>query len=697
MGTVKRIFIFSFLLIICLFYSVVAQSNCEQINLPDGGSVGAICENLNGDLFVSTKAGLYKSVDEGSQWNLVNNEEGLCYINRFLVHSSGKIFCTTGFRYFVLSSSGEVLLKEQIYTFKTFAEYENGKVLAVDLSNKVMVSSDTGKTWQQIAVLKDGYLLESIFVNKAGTIFIASGKNIYSSFDNGKTWNAQNIVFPGDVFFAESSDGSVYMFGTFVSYKTLDSGKTWSEIFDLPSQSITSAWITPDDIIYISTPYSGAFMFNKKDWIGLGNANPHFYLNAILVSKNNKVYVATTTKGVCLYDSKNKLWIEKSSGLEANIYSFIVTPRKSLLLFTGSYLFRSADDGNSWEKVFDSNNYYLTKLFVLEGSNSIFLVFNRQILRSDDDGLTWAVVDSTLPKGYISDINISGNNTIYLSDGVTLSRSSDWGKNWVPIWKCDSSCLDCINDQVSYIAVSKNEISFTFNRNVYRSFDQGNSWIQINASALPQRRLGDGIYNYFLRRSPLGNLFMVVGNSIYSQSANYFWEKIYDGGLTNNVPTRIGDLTFRANGEMFFSIYNQIWHSVDAGKSWQFIVEGDKLFYAQLSVSDDYVYATNGNYLFKIYGPTLTTSKFSTVYISNSYPNPFNNQTTIEFYIQQPGYVNLSIFNSIGQKVETVVQNYTGAGFYKINWQPKNLASGIYLYHLQTSKFTETKKMIYLK
>ena len=92
-------------------------------------------------------------------------------------------------------------------------------------------------------------------------------------------------------------------------------------------------------------------------------------------------------------------------------------------------------------------------------------------------------------------------------------------------------------------------------------------------------------------------------------------------------------------------------------------------------------------------------------HLSQNYPNPFNPSTTIEFALPTPGFVRLSIFNILGEKVATPVSEDLTAGSYKYEWDATELTSGIYFYRLKAGDpstgsgqgFVETKKMILLR
>jgi len=88
--------------------------------------------------------------------------------------------------------------------------------------------------------------------------------------------------------------------------------------------------------------------------------------------------------------------------------------------------------------------------------------------------------------------------------------------------------------------------------------------------------------------------------------------------------------------------------------------------------------------------------------LQQNFPNPFNPQTTIRYYLPQSSDVNLSIYNVMGQKVKTLVSDFQSQGFQSVTWDgtDKNgteVASGIYFYRIKTDYSQETRKMVLMK
>ncbi len=83
--------------------------------------------------------------------------------------------------------------------------------------------------------------------------------------------------------------------------------------------------------------------------------------------------------------------------------------------------------------------------------------------------------------------------------------------------------------------------------------------------------------------------------------------------------------------------------------------------------------------------------------LEQNYPNPFNPSTTIKYPIPIDGFVTLRVFNTIGEEVRTLVNEFKSAGNYEIHFDAEDLTSGIYIYRLEADNFNLTRKMILLK
>jgi hypothetical protein len=88
--------------------------------------------------------------------------------------------------------------------------------------------------------------------------------------------------------------------------------------------------------------------------------------------------------------------------------------------------------------------------------------------------------------------------------------------------------------------------------------------------------------------------------------------------------------------------------------------------------------------------------------LNQNFPNPFNPATTIPFSVAQAGDVKLVVYNTLGQEVRTLVNNYKLAGEYSVKWDGRDnvgreVASGIYVYRMEAGGFSATHRMVFMK
>ena len=85
-----------------------------------------------------------------------------------------------------------------------------------------------------------------------------------------------------------------------------------------------------------------------------------------------------------------------------------------------------------------------------------------------------------------------------------------------------------------------------------------------------------------------------------------------------------------------------------------------------------------------------------------NFPNPFDSETAINYQIPKPSRIVISIYDILGQKIRTLVQQRQQEGFYTVSWDGKDnsgrpATSGIYFYKVDSEQFFEIKKMIVLR
>ena len=96
---------------------------------------------------------------------------------------------------------------------------------------------------------------------------------------------------------------------------------------------------------------------------------------------------------------------------------------------------------------------------------------------------------------------------------------------------------------------------------------------------------------------------------------------------------------------------------------------------------------------------TVVPRSFS---VEQNYPNPFNPATAISYYLPVEGHVTLRVYNILGQVMRTLVDEVRSAGDQIEVWDGRSdeggsLASGIYLYRLESGEQAYSRKMVLLK
>jgi hypothetical protein len=237
----------------------------------------------------------------------------------------------------------------------------------------------------------------------------------------------------------------------------------------------------------------------------------------------------------------------------------------------------------------------------------------------------------------------------------------------------------------------------------------------------------DGIY--FASRKYYVDSLATIGSvkweiaKLDSSTGNSIWSKEWKGSETGQFETRTvnGVLGSPDGGCLAFGCTNKTGqHDVYNPLVISYSAQGDSLFSIEPTESSswgDFELGTWDNnhalilsgsidgvckiWKYSISGITAVKHESSEVpeyfSLSQNYPNPFNPTTTINYSLAKEGNVKLTVYNAIGSKVATIVNEYKSAGTYSVKFNGSNLASGIYLYRLESGNYSEAKKFILMK
>jgi len=147
-------------------------------------------------------------------------------------------------------------------------------------------------------------------------------------------------------------------------------------------------------------------------------------------------------------------------------------------------------------------------------------------------------------------------------------------------------------------------------------------------------------------------------------------------------------------------------HFADPQRANPWVGDIDKISSAQLNRDKKPdIIAISGNKIFWFENNIQTSTSFETgnhvlpekVKLCDNYPNPFNPSTEIKFSIPKTSNVQLIVYDLLGRKVTTLVDDRFQAGNHSVKFNAGNLSSGVYIYRLEANEFIQTRKMMLVK
>lgn len=180
---------------------------------------------------------------------------------------------------------------------------------------------------------------------------------------------------------------------------------------------------------------------------------------------------------------------------------------------------------------------------------------------------------------------------------------------------------------------------------------------------------------------------------VWSDSANIYIKTFQDSTWYETLEIPLNGLT-HIDQSLNCAVFNnqQIWITFDA------IYNGNKDVYA-LTVPASFVV---DSVMTSVKQQAENNNSPSDFVLYQNFPNPFNSNTSLKYQLPEATEVKLEIYNLLGQRIRTLVDQFQNTGSYSINWDGTDdfhhpVASGVYLYQLKTKSFIKAKKLIVLR
>ena len=359
----------------------------------------------------------------------------------------------------------------------------------------------------------------------------------------------------------------------------------------------------------------------------------------VAVDNSNNIWACTYASGLLSYNGNNwQQYIPSNSGILSN-FTYCVGFDNPGNVWTGIY---SANSGNAGLVKWDRVNTWTP--FTFTDNNNYK---NVEVIAKDNAGNIWCGTAIGLYK-----FNPTNSTwTAYTKENT----SGGLGGNWVRVIAPDAAgniwlgAMDFVNN--SYVGTGLTK--FTPSTNLWSNYianSQDPNTKVVSAIAIRNNDVWVGT----------GFCGQYNGNGLYKYDGSTWTNYVNDN---NTFPTScVNDLVVDKN--------NNLWIASGAG----------------LTKVD--------------FNPTAVEEYIDTVptqFTLNTYPNPFNPTTKIEFSISKSGRYTIKVYNSLGQEVVKLVDHELAAGIHSVTFDASGLASGIYICKLSGENIMLSKKIVLMK
>ena len=445
------------------------------------------------------------------------------------------------------------------------------------------------------------------------------------------------------------------------------------------------------------------------------------------------------TTAYCL-DTANgafDVWYPQSNDMGAGdvLGVDVIDGNRRVAVGTGAILY-TENGGLSWKRVaLDAqaqSTTFRAVSFRERTNTGIAVGDDDMIMRSTDGGISWTrtTINNSSSAGYHA-VDYAGNNIWYATGGANVLRSEDDGRTWEPITVivCDENGQNCSTSSpgfanltaVSFISESKGAIGdnrmLDGRGRVFTTLDGGNTWLE----------------------EPLITEVNDTVNDIEHDSENTWYVVTFDKVVRVDMDgARADSIVFQAPGTIelrgvsfpspdigfFVYIGGSVFRTGDGGKTWaspfggyptpshpgaNFMTDIDMLDanVGAVTGTAGVIGATDSGGGILVSEPTelvrtsteedVVSELPSSIALDQNYPNPFNPTTSISYSLGESQDIRLDVFDVLGRRVATLVDEFKPAGTYTVTFDAQRLASGIYLYRLQSESSQVLRKMLLLQ
>ncbi len=673
-------------------------------------------------VFAATTRGLYKSADNCSTWSYAN-----------------------------LPLEGE----------QNFVKYHPLQPELIFAGGWMMSwkSYDGGNTWVELDVTGlTGMMGLEIHPLNPDLIFLIGGSfspghGVWRSNDRGITWeNIQHNIslqgYPSDIELDPYDTNIVYVSVSNYSdsscpnlYKSYDCGETWTDISVdfLISSDVEALEISPldNDVLYAGTLENGVLLSEDagESWREINDGMRTLHLESLEIDTSTlDIYAGTVYDGIYKKHLAEAEWRDVSNDIYSGYFRRIdvsrFSPAKALAIGDNG-VFQTEDYGTTWsyidiempsESMLKDAEYdrYLPNRIYASSSTAALLQptdMQRGFYRSDDGGNSWDYFTDGLPnEEYFFEITVSYENEndrrIFLTTYKEIYSSDDEGEHWE---LRDSGLPFVTTYSIGDIEVAPSDpntigVVYYSQNKLYLSKDRGETWFE--SGELPEGGEGLGIDEIEFHPDDPDHIYAsIYFNGIYeSLDGGDTWQSIINDLPLDGSLNDVSSITINPYNpdNIFVSSFRYgVYQSHNGGLNWESFNEGmdtTGIFNEMMFAPGDttILYLARGNR--SVWSITRTPVGIDdnevtlpTQYNLSAYPNPFNASTSISFTLPHDSQVALEIYDVLGRKLESLVDEYLPAGVHSVLWEAGEYPSGMYFYKLTAGEQSESLKITLIK
>ena len=697
---------FSLILIVVITALSELQAQWVQTNGPYNG--GPICSIgvTDSSVYAGTVGyGVFRSSDGGVTWISCTSTAGTKYAlslagsGRYIYAGSGTgegiSISTDGGVTWNVSMNGlppNPWISGKTGVIDRIAASGHNVFLTMRLSPGIFLSTDNGSSWVNANI---GSISGVSAIAVSGNIFfIGDSDGVFASSDTGTTWFRAGLIDSSIISLAV--DGSDLFASTRSSiFLSTDTGASWIPTeTGLPDSGIGQLSANVGEIMVNTT--DGFYVSNDigVSWHHM-NANgflPGWASITAFIPVGESYLLGYLDFGIYRSTDDGINWIPSNRGIGTSGISSLAAEGGTVFASRGNYLFRFSEDDSQWAQAMPEPGL----LAVLD--TAVFTTVGAGVAYTTDGGLTWPrPVNNNAPQGVMYNAFAAGGGNLYLGttgicglcDQGGISLSTDRGTSWTS---------KGLSNVFMIAAAEKAVYAVYLGGPLVRSVDSGSTWQAVSVPVVYFNTIAAKDSEVYAGTNAHGIL--------RSMDYGINWEPV-NSGLPSDSEETVNCFAFHGS-DVFAGTNSGVYVLSRNGNHWTAVGGESGVLTGvvnALAVDDSSLYSAVSGLVWRFPLSQVITAiekpplnDFPSAFrLSQNYPNPFNPTTTIEYTIPEKSFVNITVFNELGQIVTVLINREESPGNYTIEFNAKNLSSGIYFYRMQAGNFVKVKKLILLK